>query len=235
MQKSAGFSLIETMISLTILSMVIMAFMHVTDNQNSATERMDAKVRQMGLVQDLRTQLTTSKGCTDALKVPKYVAQKDGDVKMAFDLTPSDTKDPLMRAGSIVSEGHLRINSVNFKNAQVVDTNATTGERTYLGDVMVQMSAENTSKFNYPEVSAGKVHFIVNKAGGIVDCGASVRSIASVAPVGDIATSACAMPAGKTGTCCPEGTVSTSCSLWSAPGKVAQTICRCEPPSKPVQ
>ena len=102
----------------------------------------------------------------------------------------------------------------------------------WAGDIVVKPQAfveadklvPEKIKMNYPEMSAGKIHLSVAKDGRITECGATVRAIASEAPLATPDTTACAMPASKPGDCCPVGTVASSCSKWAAPDQQAQKV-----------
>lgn len=174
MKNNQGFSIIETLVALGLMSMGFLAFAQIMTNMNLSQNWSDFRLSTNALASSMLGSLNSPASCTQGFTGIVFVPTGN-PVAVSFVL-PNRT----LSAGVVIPNYNLSINALNLVNYKPVVTNPD-GSVTYFGDL--SMTTKAGKRVLGPNTSTVVVDsiYLTTQGTTIIACG-SVKPEASPSP-----------------------------------------------------
>lgn len=169
-----GFSLVEVIIVVGILSVVMMGFMQLTVSGQDDIANLQSKMGQLVLAQDIRFQTSQSSLCMPSLISKAY---NGGTAPMDFELDLGGGR--VVKAGADLNPtDNLVVKRFQLMNPTTVttvtqlpgSTVTTTGGTVVSGNLELVTAGGRGSKKELKRMNIGRINLLVDNSANIVDC-----------------------------------------------------------------
>lgn len=157
--KSDGFSLVEALVAMAIMSIVGVATMNMISQQMNQVGYLEGKLGQSRLTQDLLLLLASPTLCKAALKTETYQASNP---ELEFDLGGGR----VVKAGADMTRTDgLKVDHLTLENTQLINAGAEV-----LGDLILRVTTSKGLSLPLANAHVGKIYLVLDSNQKIIGC-----------------------------------------------------------------